>query len=638
MNADESKAPQPPPTETSSGSSEDPIQNTLRALVEMGDVVEVRILKTSKGTVSGYYTDLDALARDAARWNGRVEGIYFTPNPVDPALLARSPNRLTPHARRTTSDSDVRHRRWFLVDFDPVRPSGISSTDAEHEAAQAKAREVRDTLRGHGWPEPILADSGNGAHLLFRVDLANDGDATTLLKRGLEALAFQFTDDRVAIDLTTYNAARIWKLYGTVAAKGVATIERPHRRSSLVEVPDSVEPVSAELLQQLARRAPPPPPRPPRGEASDATASSFDLRGWISTHAERLRIISSGPWRDGSKWVLQCPWNDEHTNRSAYIVQFADGGIAAGCHHHSCADKDWRALRTLIEPGFQDLLEEESRTQAQLLIQLAAKVELFHSPDGDTAYATAPVRISFETWRISARAFRRWLSHQFFRQVAKPPNAQALRDVLQLLEARAHFDGPAIEVHVRVAAGVDGTIYLDLANARREVVEVTATGWRVILDPPVKFLRPRGLLALPTPVDGGNLLELKPFLDLPGNDEWTLAVGWLIGTLRPTGPYPLLILNGEHGSAKSTTAAALRRLVDPNKAPLRAEPAMSATWPSAASNAWMLAYDNLSVLPSVAVGCFVPLGHRGRVRNPRALYRWRGGPLPRTTPHRPERH
>jgi hypothetical protein len=206
-------------------------------------------------------------------------------------------------------------------------------------------------------------------------------------------------------------------------------------------------------------------------------------------------------------------------------------------------------------------------------------------------------RDHFETWRISSRAFRRWLSHQFFRQVGRPPNAQALRDALQLLEARAHFDGPAIEVHVRVAGGPDGTVYLDLANARREVVEVTTAGWRVLINSPVKFLRPRGLLSLPTPVNGGNLLELKPFLNLPGDDEWTLVVGWLIGTLRPSGPYALLILNGEQGSAKSTMASVLRRLVDPNKAPLRAEPRDIRDLVIAAQNSWMLVYDNLSVLP-----------------------------------------
>jgi hypothetical protein len=235
MNAHEPTAPKAP--STTSGPPEDLIRNNLRVLVEPGDLVEVRILKTPKGTVSGYYTDLDALARDAARWNGQAEGVYFTPNPVDPTLLARSPNRLTSRARSTTSDSDVARRRWLPIDLDPKRPSGVSSTDAEHAAALTRAYEIRSVLQAEGWPDPILADSGNGAHLLYRVDLPNDSAATTLIRRILQALDLRFTDAAVSVDLTTFNAARLVKVYGTLAAKGSNTADRPHRASALVEVP-----------------------------------------------------------------------------------------------------------------------------------------------------------------------------------------------------------------------------------------------------------------------------------------------------------------------------------------------------------------------------------------------------------------
>jgi len=119
-----------------------------------------------------------------------------------------------------------------------VRPSGVSATDAEKKAARRRALEVREYLRGLGWPEPVVGDSGNGYHLLYRVELSNDRESLELVKGILEALAFKFSDKAVEVDVTTCNAARIWKLYGTTARKGDDAEERPHRRSRLLKVPE----------------------------------------------------------------------------------------------------------------------------------------------------------------------------------------------------------------------------------------------------------------------------------------------------------------------------------------------------------------------------------------------------------------
>jgi hypothetical protein len=152
------------------------IRSTLDALHLAGSVVEMRMPKTRKRTVSGYYDDWDALIRDAAHWDREAPGIYVNLNPINTALLARSRNRAAPYCDTTTADSDVIARRWLPIDCDPVRPSGIPSTDAEHEAALARVAAIREALAARGWPDPVQADSGNGAHLLYRVDLpADDG-------------------------------------------------------------------------------------------------------------------------------------------------------------------------------------------------------------------------------------------------------------------------------------------------------------------------------------------------------------------------------------------------------------------------------------------------------------------------------
>ncbi len=123
------------------------------------------------------------------------------------------------------------------VDLDPVRLAGISSTDEEKKVALYRAREVKDHLRKQGWSEPIVGDSGNGAHLLYRVDVPNDQESSELVKGVLETLAFKFDDKAVKLDTSVHNAARIWKLYGTTARKGDNVPQRPHRTSRLLKVP-----------------------------------------------------------------------------------------------------------------------------------------------------------------------------------------------------------------------------------------------------------------------------------------------------------------------------------------------------------------------------------------------------------------
>jgi hypothetical protein len=127
------------------------------------------------------------------------------------------------------------HRRWLPIDLDPVRPAGISSSDDEHDSAIQRARMIADEME-HEWERPIIGDSGNGVHLLYSVDLPNDAEALAFVTGALAELDRRYSDDQVKVDLTSGNAARIWKAYGTVARKGGSIPGRPHRLSRILEV------------------------------------------------------------------------------------------------------------------------------------------------------------------------------------------------------------------------------------------------------------------------------------------------------------------------------------------------------------------------------------------------------------------
>lgn len=228
------------------------IEKTLSLLNGQNQVCELRVLKTKTGTVSGYFDNYKALENEAMKYEGTAPGIYITLNPVKKVLLARASNHVKEWVKQTTSDADIEYRKWLPIDFDPIRPSGIPATDEEKENAKKLAYEVMRYLAKLGWSEPIIADSGNGYHLLYAINLPNDDESRSLVKAILEVLDFKFSNDKVDVDSSTFNAARIWKLYGTKSCKGDHTEERPHRISSVLSHSASIEEVSKEQLQQLA--------------------------------------------------------------------------------------------------------------------------------------------------------------------------------------------------------------------------------------------------------------------------------------------------------------------------------------------------------------------------------------------------
>jgi hypothetical protein len=292
----------------------------LRLLFRPGDVFEVRALDAERPgyrrphVESGYFDfeHIDAVPAALAEITA-ARGIYVTLNPVNPALLARAANRIRPAGQEpTTSDADVLVRRWLPVDCDPVRPAGISATDAEHELAVAKANEVRDGMATLGWSDPVVIDSGNGGQLLYPIDLpAEDGG---LVQRCLQALA-SAGDDRVEIDQAVHNPARIWRLPGTWNCKGDSIPDRPHRLAKVLSAPDAPVAVPGALLGGLAQpsapvaqTAPNAPSAPVSGNCKGILTSStrpgddFNQRGEIAPVLEAHGWQRIGESGDNQLW------------------------------------------------------------------------------------------------------------------------------------------------------------------------------------------------------------------------------------------------------------------------------------------------------------------------------------------------
>jgi len=339
------------------------IVRAMRAVFRKGMVTEVRVLKGRTpqdrfaGTYSGYFDNAEALA-DAVAEIDWATGIYFIPNEMRKDLLARSVNKLRKvQSEPLTSDADIERRRFLLVDCDAIRPSGISASDDEHQASLDKAQEIKAYLSEGLWPDPIEGDSGNGAHLLYAIDLPAQDEG--LVQRCLQALSAKFTDERVKVDQSVFNPARIWKLPGSWARKGDDAPDqgRPHRMGRWLKVPDEMQVTPTVLLEDLAGELPDGGHGDQKSEdkiCAPNADGTFDIETWMQQHG--LAVLPIRERGNGSVfWVLeQCVWNSDHRDKSAFIGRRSSGAIVAGCKHDSCSGKGWKELRASVDPAWAE--------------------------------------------------------------------------------------------------------------------------------------------------------------------------------------------------------------------------------------------------------------------------------------------
>ncbi len=329
------------------------IIKTLQLWCKDGQVYEVRVPKNKRrGVISGYFEDMNALAvnADVLSEDTNIPAVYITLNPVVQDLIARSTNETLDRSDVTTKDHEIARRLLLLVDCDPNRPAGISSSDAEHEAAIERSKKIRENLSSEGFPLSLLADSGNGGHNLYRIDLPNDPESADLVKRFLESLASRFSDDSVSVDTSVGNASRICKLYGTMTRKGSNHPTRPWRRSAILDCPEKLEVVPIELLQKIA------------GVVTVAEPLVVPKKVQVQAHGKHTVMdveqmmtnkgLKFGPataYEDGIRWTLQeCPWHDEHSDGPGGSAIFLRNGIIGfDCKHAHCQE---RTIKDVLGP------------------------------------------------------------------------------------------------------------------------------------------------------------------------------------------------------------------------------------------------------------------------------------------------
>lgn len=228
------------PVPVPSDSSLEEVLKTLHVLFHEGQTIEVRAYGDAVKPYGRRFNDPVAAEKVICSLDqaGKYKGIYVTLNEI--------PIKVSGKAAR---DEDVTRRRWLLNDFDASTKKG-SATDAEKAATFEVANAAQTFLAQRGWGTPVTADSGNGAHALYRIDLPNTPEVAVLVHEVLITLGKVFDTPTVTVDPSVFNAARITKAYGSVVRKGDDTLERPHRQSRILNIGDGTV-VTIEQLQSL---------------------------------------------------------------------------------------------------------------------------------------------------------------------------------------------------------------------------------------------------------------------------------------------------------------------------------------------------------------------------------------------------
>lgn len=311
-----------------------------------GELVEIRILDpNTKKSYSGYFTDIETILREIKPYNHC--NIYFTLNIINDACYSREQHdRISLRPKSTTSDNDIIAREWCLIDIDCEKPSDTNSTDAEKELAKQVVNNVYKFLRDEGFEQPVVCDSANGFHLLYRQAMKSTQENTDTMKHFLQLLDLYFSTDKVKIDTSTFNPSRICKLYGVISRKGANTKDRPQRESLILRVPSEIKATANEYFEKVANYLPKP-------EKRDRTnfygVNSFDLDAFLRQYHIEVRNIVEGS--DYTKYVLaHCPFNSSHTAPDAAVFKMRDGSYGFHCLHNSCQHYTFRDFRKFYEP------------------------------------------------------------------------------------------------------------------------------------------------------------------------------------------------------------------------------------------------------------------------------------------------
>lgn len=581
------------------------IKKTLEVFQQGNEIVEIRILKAGvngKSILSSYFdlnvNTLDKVMKEIDRKKLFKHSIYMTLNRVCPDVCQGKAGNSIRAAWSVTKDKDISAFRFIHVDLDPERETNTQATAEEMKHAEDLMYQIKDYLSEQGFSEPILSFSGNGYNLDYKVDLPNTKENSQLIRAVLTALSAKFSNQYVKVDTTTYNAARIIKLYGCWSCKGENTPERPYRQSKILSVPDTVSITDKGFIEKfLTVEAQSSAPKLKQQSASQSKlikddsgrkiAHIRDVPKWLQSYNLGYNI------KDNDEYTIYtldvCPFNTEHINGSSFVQVFDNGNVYFKCHHDHCAGYTIHDMLKIYPDKTRQIpLMEERDDTTKLFNAVGDQIELILTPKGDRYIKYAEDVIPFSSERVGNYIRR------MAQELGQLPSDSAVKRIISNVES--HYDNmPFTErkcVGNRVLMLKNHLLY---ACSRSNILIIGNGRIEKFVGNNVYFVKNETAIGQITP-DLSVMPEQLPLLiqssfNINTNDLLRF-MAQLLCLYIPDVNTPILVLKGAQGTSKTTTARKVKSLVDPSRIDVVATPDREDGLTAMLSNNYLSVFDN----------------------------------------------
>lgn len=579
--------------------------------------VEIRCLGSS--IKSGYFSSFENIDFTLGVYKGK-ENIYFTLNEVSSDVVSRSYGIMTKYAKHTTTDSEIVRLNYIMIDLDPRRPAGISSSNEEHQKALDMANLIKEKLTEEGFKSIIRCDSGNGAHDLIPIDMENTKENVNLIKKFLTILDAFFSDDFVDVDTTTFNPSRICKLYGTYAVKGSSTVERPHRKSRILEDIDTfcIEVVPTDVVENFVEKYSVYIDEGKNDKGKSKTIprkkkkSSFDVKEWIQ--GKGYEITKEKEVDDGILYQLnKCPFGNGHDeDGSTFIIQKTDGFLIAGCPHRKCSNESWDTLWAKLEPAvdnpnhaFSSSKKDSEGSIADKILKLVEEKNHYYFKNQFAQMLVEIPELDYQIFRTDGAEYSRYLHKLIYEKLGHAVEKKHVNTAMDIIVAKQMFDYNTIPTFQRFGC-IDENYYYNLNDEQKRMVIVKKANGRygsevVSGNSECKFV--------PSPV---MKKQIAPNTDNPPNNPFRyymekyfgvlsqdelilhnvlLVYRYLYGLTQPIG-----VFMGEKGSGKSTLSYLDAEIINPTINSVTAKPNSTRDWNVVLNSTDTVVVDNLSTL------------------------------------------
>lgn len=573
------------------------ILDTLSILKKDG-VVNIMYMNSDNKVKAIRYDDKKILLKDLAKYDGKYN-IYLTLNQIRTELDIGDLNR-PPKGRKSISDKEIEKYMFILIDLDPERKSKTSSTNDEHNAAKEMLEDIKKYLISMGLDGFITASSGNGYHILLRVDIDNNVDNIKTVKEFLKSLDSKFSNDKVKVDTSTYNPARLTRFYGTMTCKGIDTEDRPHRRSAIIDIGNPNKHSSIDDLQRIIndlgysskiKRQNIMNIKPVKKENNGLSLEECLINVGINISHKKIGD-------DQIIYVLErCPFKEHHTDKSAYVIEYNNGNIHAGCHHDSCSENNWNTLKELYGINYSgkntDNIAEKDKTketQEEIILGIADKLDIYRT-NMDEVYVKLNINNRISHLNVGSDKFKRWITLEYYSKTKRMPSTENIGKAVNLIKAKSMLQDQ-VTIGKRCSV-IDENIYYDLMNNKGEVVKVSKDGWTITTNSECIFDSNTSMKEQVRPIEYESLDILDKYFRYKDTNHLILQKIALVSLFIDNIQRPICVLHGEKGSAKTSTMKLIRNIVDPSSVPTTSLPRTVDDLAVTLSNQYLICFDNI---------------------------------------------